>query len=127
MIASNPGEFEAGFGREGSTKEHMQLANTLGVKKMIVCCNKMDRTEPPYSEARFKEIMAEVKNFLKSKKMFKKAKFIPISGWVGDNMLDQSENTLVLRQEEVPRYDSLRLPRQDQTTKTCYRKASPSS
>jgi len=93
MIASNPGEFEAGFGKEGSTKEHMQLANTLGVKKMIVCCNKMDRTEPPYSEKRFNEIKAEVRNFLKSKKMFKKAKFIPISGWVGDNMLEVSENT----------------------------------
>jgi len=92
MIASNPGEFEAGFGKEGSTKEHMQLANTLGVKKMLVCCNKMDRTEPPYSEKRFKEIMGEVKNFLKTKKMFKKAKFIPISGWVGDNMLEASDN-----------------------------------
>merc|ERR1712032_1412224 len=32
MIAVKQGEFEAGWGAEGSTKEHMTLANTLGVK-----------------------------------------------------------------------------------------------
>merc|ERR1719230_2349073 len=42
MIAVKKGEFEAGWGAEGSTKEHMTLANTLGVKKLIVCLNKMD-------------------------------------------------------------------------------------
>merc|ERR1711988_1810403 len=42
MIAAGKGEFEAGWGVEGSTKEHMTLANTLGVKKLIVCLNKMD-------------------------------------------------------------------------------------
>jgi len=92
MIAGNPGGFEAGWAKEGSTKEHMVLANTLGVKKLLCCVNKMDATDPPYSEKRFNEIVKEVKGFLKQKNMFKKCKFLPISGWVGDNMLEKSDN-----------------------------------
>jgi len=92
MIAGRSGEFEDGFSKEGSTKEHMTLANTLGVKRMIVCVNKMDVTTPPYSEDRFKEIQGEVKNYFKIKGFYKKAKFVPISGWAGDNMLEISEN-----------------------------------
>jgi len=92
MIAGNPGGFEAGWAKEGSTKEHMVLANTLGVKKLICCVNKMDATEPPYSEKRFNEIVGEVKGYLKQKSIYKKCKFLPISGWVGDNMLEKSDN-----------------------------------
>jgi len=91
MIASNDGGFEAGWAKEGSTKEHMVLANTLGVKKLIVCCNKMDATTPPFSEKRFNEIKAEVKNYLTTKNMYKKAKFLPISGWTGDNLIAKSK------------------------------------
>ena len=75
MIAGRSGEFEDGFGKEGSTKEHMTLANTLGVKRMICCVNKMDVTTPPYSEKRFLEIQSEVKNYFKIKGFYKKAKF----------------------------------------------------
>ena len=92
MIAGRSGEFEDGFGKEGSTKEHMTLANTLGVKRMICCVNKMDVTTPPYSEKRFLEIQSEVKNYFKIKGFYKKAKFVPISGWAGDNMLEISTN-----------------------------------
>jgi elongation factor 1-alpha len=92
MIAGRSGEFEDGFGKEGSTKEHMTLANTLGVKRMICCVNKMDVTTPPYSEKRFLEIQSEVKNYFKLKGYYKKAKFVPISGWAGDNMLEISTN-----------------------------------
>jgi len=88
MIAAKQGEFEAGWGAEGSTKEHMTLANTLGVKKLIVCLNKMDAAG--YSEDRFNEVRDNVRVFLKAKGMFKKAKFIPISGLQGDNLIDKS-------------------------------------
>jgi len=92
MIASDKG-FESGWGVEGSTKEHITLANTLGVKKLIACCNKMDATPAkPFDEARFNEIRDTVKYFLKKKNMYKKAKFIPISGWTGDNLLTRSDN-----------------------------------
>jgi len=88
MIAAGKGEFEAGWGVEGSTKEHMTLANTLGVKKLIVCLNKMDLCK--FDESRFNEVRDTVKNFLAKKNMYKKAKFVPISGWTGDNLLTKS-------------------------------------
>merc|ERR1711981_794279 len=90
MIAVKKGEFEAGWGAEGSTKEHMTLANTLGVKKLIVCLNKMDGCG--YSETRFNEVRDNVKEYLKKKNMYKKAKFIPISGLQGDNLIEKSTN-----------------------------------
>merc|ERR1711934_177900 len=90
MIAVKQGEFEAGWGAEGSTKEHMTLANTLGVKKLIVCLNKMDGCG--YSKTRFDEVRENVKEWLKKKNMYKKAKFIPISGLEGDNLIEKSEN-----------------------------------
>jgi len=90
MIAVKQGEFEAGWGAEGSTKEHMTLANTLGVKKLIVCLNKMDGCD--YSETRFNEVRDNVKAWLAKKNMYKKAKFIPISGLQGDNLIEKSTN-----------------------------------
>jgi len=92
MIASSPGGFEAGWSETGSTKEHIVLANTLGVKKLICCCNKMDATEPAYDEKRFNEIRKEVKSFLKMKGCYKKAKFLPISGWTGANLINKEDD-----------------------------------
>jgi elongation factor 1-alpha len=93
MIASGKGEFEAGFSSDGQTREHALLAQTMGVKEMIVAINKMDDVSTGYSEARYLEIKAELTNYLK-KVGYNPAKieFIPISGWVGDNMIDRSEN-----------------------------------
>jgi len=65
IIASGTGEFEAGISKNGQTREHALLAYTLGVKQLIVAVNKMDSTEPPYSEARFEEIKKEVSGFIK--------------------------------------------------------------
>lgn len=94
MIASPQGEFEAGISKEGQTREHALLAFTLGVKQMIVCCNKMDEKTVNFSEERYTEIKKEVSEFLK-KVGYKPdgINFIPISGWMGDNMLERSANT----------------------------------
>jgi len=93
ICASSTGEFEAGISKNGQTREHAILAYTLGVKQMIVGVNKMDNTEPPYSEARFTEIKKEVSNFLKKAGYNPKTvAFVPISGWVGDNMIEASAN-----------------------------------
>jgi elongation factor 1-alpha len=94
MIASPQGEFEAGISKEGQTREHALLAFTLGVKQMIVCCNKMDEKTVNFSEERYNEIKKEVSEFLK-KVGYKPddVPFIPISGWNGDNMLERSPNS----------------------------------
>ncbi|GLD47122.1 elongation factor 1-alpha-like protein [Lates japonicus] len=60
IVAAGTGEFEAGISKNGQTREHALLAYTLGVKQLIVGVNKMDSTEPPYSEARFNEIQKEM-------------------------------------------------------------------
>merc|ERR1712133_231508 len=93
IIASGTGEFEAGMGKNGQTREHALLAYTLGVKQLIVAVNKMDSTEPPYSAARFEEIKKEVSGFIKKVGYNPAAvPFVPISGWHGDNMLQTSSN-----------------------------------
>jgi len=93
IIAAGTGEFEAGISKNGQTREHALLAYTLGVKQLIVAVNKMDSTEPPYSQSRFEEISKEVAGFFK-KVGYNPAgvAFVPISGWHGDNMLQTSTN-----------------------------------
>ena len=93
VIDSSVGGFEAGISKDGQTREHALLAFTLGVKQMIVACNKMDDVSVKYGEGRYKEIKAEVSAYLK-KVGYKPMKipFVPISGWMGDNMIDKSTN-----------------------------------
>merc|ERR1712045_672757 len=93
MIASDAGGFEAGFSKEGQTREHALLAQTMGVKQMVVAINKMDDSSVNYSQARYDEIKGELTAYLK-KVGYNVANipFIPISGWVGDNMIEKSDN-----------------------------------
>jgi elongation factor 1-alpha len=124
IIDSAPGGFEGGWASEGQTKEHALLAFTLGVKQMIVGLNKMDSCK--YSEERYNDIKEEVAQYLK-KVGYKPAKipFVPISGWVGDNMIDRSaamawykgpillEALDSVNPPERPTNKPLRLPLQD--------------
>ena len=50
VVPGSTGEFEAGISANGQTREHALLAYTLGVKQMILAVNKIDNTEPPFSE-----------------------------------------------------------------------------
>jgi elongation factor 1-alpha len=56
IVAAGTGEFEAGISKNGQTREHALLAFTLGVKQLIVGVNKMDSTEPPYSEVSISDV-----------------------------------------------------------------------
>lgn len=92
MIDSTQGGFEAGISKEGQTREHALLAFTLGVKQMIVCCNKMDDKTVNYDKARYDEISKEVGTYIKKVGYnLEKVRFIPISGFNGDNMIDRSD------------------------------------
>jgi len=126
VVASGQGEFEAGISKNGQTREHALLAYTLGVKQMIVVVNKMDDKSVNWSEARYNEIKNEVSNFIKKIGYNpEKIPFVPISGWLGDNMLEKSTNlpwykgpTLIqaldeLQEPKRPSEKPLRIPLQD--------------
>mmetsp|Transcript_22648 Transcript_22648/g.72879 ORF Transcript_22648/g.72879 Transcript_22648/m.72879 type:complete len:434 (+) Transcript_22648:74-1375(+) len=126
VVASGTGEFEAGIGKDGQTREHALLAYTLGVKQMVVAVNKMDDKSVNYAQARYNEIKNEVSTFLKKTGYKpKKIPFVPVSGWVGDNMIEKSANmgwykgpTLLEALDSVtppkrPTDKPLRLPLQD--------------
>jgi elongation factor 1-alpha len=92
IVAAGTGEFEAGISKNGQTREHCLLAYTLGVKQMIVAINKIDITEPPFSETRFNDIKKEVESYIKKVGYNPKAvAFVPISGFHGDNMCEESD------------------------------------
>jgi len=95
IVAAGTGEFEAGIGNNGQTREHLLLAFTLGVREVIIAVNKMDTTAPPYSKDRFEEIKKEVGNYLKKVGFqLPRVPFIPISGFHGDNMVEQAVVTM---------------------------------
>jgi elongation factor 1-alpha len=126
IIASGTGEFEAGISKEGQTREHALLAYTLGVKQMIVAINKMDDKSVNWSKDRYEEIKKEVSDYLKKVGYNpEKIPFVPISGWLGDNMMEKSDNmkwydgpTLIEALDKItppkrPLDKPLRLPLQD--------------
>eukprot|EP00292_Cryptomonas_paramecium_P006487 CAMPEP_0113692344 /NCGR_PEP_ID=MMETSP0038_2-20120614/19028_1 /TAXON_ID=2898 /ORGANISM="Cryptomonas paramecium" /LENGTH=484 /DNA_ID=CAMNT_0000614237 /DNA_START=21 /DNA_END=1472 /DNA_ORIENTATION=+ /assembly_acc=CAM_ASM_000170 len=92
MIATPPGEFEAGISANGQTREHALLAYTLGVRQMIVGLNKMDDKNVNWNQERYNDISKELDSYLK-KIGYNPEKIpkIPISGWTGDNLLEQVE------------------------------------
>jgi elongation factor 1-alpha len=95
IIDSTTGGFEAGISKDGQTREHALLAQTLGVRQMIVCLNKFDDKSVNYSQARYDEIQKEVAAYLK-KVGYNPANipFVPISGWTGDNMIEKATDKM---------------------------------
>jgi elongation factor 1-alpha len=82
---------------QGQTRQHSLLINLLGVKQIIVGINKMDSDVAGYKESRYKEIKEEMHSTLIKvgwPKAFVDASvpFMPISGWMGDNLIKKSEN-----------------------------------
>ncbi|MCX8207767.1 MAG: translation elongation factor EF-1 subunit alpha [Methanothrix sp.] len=108
------------------TKEHVFLARTLGVNQLIVAINKMDATEPPYDEKRFKEVKEEVGKLLRMVGYkVDEIPFIPVSAYHGDNVVKHSDKTKwytgptildalnTLKEPQKPVNLPLRIPVQD--------------
>jgi len=81
---------------QGQTRQHSRLINLLGVKQIIIGVNKMDCDTAGYKQSRFDEIANEMRNMLVKvgwKKDFVEGgvPYMPISGWMGDNLLKKSE------------------------------------
>ncbi len=111
-------------GVQEQTREHIYLARALGVQQMIVAINKMDATNPPYSQEAFNQVKGEVEKLLKVVG-YKDILFVPISGYYGDNVVKRSDKlkwwtgpTLLeafdtLKLPEKPTDKPLRIPVQD--------------
>lgn len=82
---------------QGQTRAHARLLLLLGVKQLLVGVNKMDDDEIVcYKEERYKEVAEEMKDMLGRvgwKKDFVKESIpiIPISGYMGDNLIKKSD------------------------------------
>jgi len=102
VISAAPGEFEWSFGTDGSIREQVLVAFTLGIKQIVVCVNKMgyrgwgrdDRDQ--WSEARFNDIKTKLGSYLQKVGYDpEKIPFIPISGLNGENLFERINNPLL--------------------------------
>jgi elongation factor 1-alpha len=104
LMVPSDGNFTAAIARgnhklgevQGQTRQHARLINLLGVKQLVVGINKMDCDVAKYSLERYTEIKDEMESMLVKvgwKKEFVKncVPFMPISGWIGDNLIKKSE------------------------------------
>merc|ERR1711998_517643 len=82
---------------QGQTRQHARLLNLLGVKQILVGINKMDCDVAAYKEARYTEIKDEMINTMKkvgwkADFLASSVPFLPLSGWMGDNLIEKSTN-----------------------------------
>ena len=73
------------------TREHVFLARTLGIDRLIVAVNKMDLVD--YSEDTYTEVKEEVRKLLNQVRFSTDdASFIPCSAFEGDNIAERTGN-----------------------------------
>ncbi|XP_078166572.1 uncharacterized protein LOC144561482 [Carex rostrata] len=91
VISARKGEFETGYEKGGQTREHVLLAKTLGVAKLVVVVNKMDDPTVNWDKSRYDEIESKMSPFLKTSgyNVKKDVQFLPISGLMGSNMKER--------------------------------------
>jgi elongation factor 1-alpha len=92
FVSAKRGEFEAGIGPGGQTREHAYLAFTLGVNQLVVAINKFDDASVEWGQERYEEIKNEISRVLSAVGYrIEKVPFVPVSGWTGDNLVKHSE------------------------------------
>jgi len=92
VISARKGEFEAGFERDGQTREHVHLAKSLGIQQLVIVVNKMDETSVRWKKDRYTEIQASVMPFLIQTGFAESdIHWVPISGLAGDNICEKMD------------------------------------
>lgn len=79
---------DAAEGVQEQSKRHAYILSLLGIQKVYVIVNKMDMIE--FSEKKFKEIKYEISTFLSKLNVYPQ-KYIPVSGFLGDNITRKSD------------------------------------
>jgi elongation factor 1-alpha len=131
VVSAKTGEKDTALGPGGQAREHAFLLKTLGVNQLVVIINKMDDQTVKYSEKMYNDAKMDVENLLKASGYnVTKIRFIPVSGWTGENLVKKSDNmpwykgpTLLQALDEFveppkPIDKPLRLPVQDVYTIT---------
>jgi len=119
VISAKKGEFESGFDKQGSTREHTLLLKALGVNNLIVIVNKMDEDSVKWSKERYDKIIETLKPFLHSCGFDteKNVKYIPISGLTGENLckeLDKHKCDWYNGPDLIEVMDTIELPKRDE-------------
>ncbi len=79
---------DAAEGVQEQSKRHAYILSLLGIQKVYVIVNKMDMIE--FSEKKFKEIKYEISTFLSKLNVYPQ-KYIPVSGFLGENIARKSD------------------------------------
>ena len=91
VLSAKEGETDTAVAPGGQAREHAFLLKTLGVNQLIIAINKMDDSK--YSEDAFKSAKEKGEKLIKSVGYkVESVPVIPISGWIGDNLVKKSEN-----------------------------------
>ena len=118
VISAKKGEFESGFDKQGSTREHTLLLKALGVNNLIVIVNKMDEESVKWSKERYDSIVKTLKPFLHSCGFDdKNIKWVPISGLTGENLckeLDKHKCDWYDGPDLIELMDTIELPNRDE-------------
>ena len=119
VISAKKGEFESGFDKQGSTREHTLLLKALGVNNLIVMVNKMDEESVKWSKERYDSIVKTLKPFIHSCgfDVEKNVKWIPISGLTGENLclpLDKHKCDWYNGPDLIEIMDTIELPKRDE-------------
>lgn len=94
-VSIQKGNFKTGE-VQGQSRAHGRLLCLLGLDQMVICVNKMDSDTVRYEEKRFLEIVRESKIMLlrvgwKTEYVMTRFAFIPISGYEGENLMEESD------------------------------------
>ncbi|TXT63813.1 MAG: Elongation factor 1-alpha [Promethearchaeota archaeon] len=90
VVSGKKGEMEVGIAANGQTREHAYLAQTLGVKQLVVAINKADVWD--YDEDRYNECIQSVSALLRNIGFpVKKIPFVPVSGLLGENLTEKCD------------------------------------
>ena len=119
VISAKKGEFESGFDKQGSTREHTLLLKALGVNNLIVMVNKMDEESVKWSKERYDEIVKQLRPFIHrcGFDVEKNVKWIPISGLTGENLclpLDKHKCDWYEGPDLIQLMDTIELPKRDE-------------
>ncbi len=92
---------DARKGLLAQTRRHSYLVSLLGIRHIVVAINKMDLVG--YEQARFDAIVADYRTFA-AEAGVRPARFIPLSAFKGDNIVEPSANMPWYRGESLMAY-----------------------